>query len=109
MLNLIRLASRAEGGRGLGGKESGEALASFSDSHRAAPAILGCISQWVEWMDMDVRILYRLLSGQTLVQVKTENEMFKRNVVEREREQKKEYRKMREGIKKKEQQMEKQV
>ena len=58
---------------------------------------------------MDVRILYRLLSGQTLVQVKTENEMFKRNVVEREREQKKEYRKMREGIKKKEQQIEKQV
>ena len=41
--------------------------------------------------------------------MKTENEMFKRNMMEREKEQKKEYRKMREGIKKKEQQIEKQV
>ena len=44
-----------------------------------------------------------------MVRVKTENEMFKRNIMEREKEQKKEYRKMREGIKKKEQQIEKQV
>ena len=43
------------------------------------------------------------------MRVKTENEMFKRNIMEREKEQKKEYRKMREGIKKKEQQIEKQV
>ena len=54
-------------------------------------------------------IICRLLSGQTLVRVKTENEMFKRNIMEREKEQKKEYRKMRENIKKKEQQIEKQV
>ena len=62
--------------------------------------------------DTDVRIvafICRLLSGHTLVRVKTENEMFKRNIMEREKEQKKEYRKMREGIKKKEQQIEKQV
>ena len=37
-------------------------------------------------------IICRLLSGQTLVRVKTENEMFKRNIMEREKEQKKEYR-----------------
>ena len=54
-------------------------------------------------------IICRLLSGQTLVRVKTENEMFKRNIMEREKEQKKEYRKVRESIKKKEQQIEKQV
>ena len=44
-----------------------------------------------------------------LVRVKADNEMFKRNIMEREKEQKKEYRKMRENIKKKEQQIEKQV
>ena len=42
---LLRLAARAEGGRGLGGKQSGEALASFADSHRTAPAFLGRISE----------------------------------------------------------------
>ena len=57
----------------------------------------------------DFGFFCRLLSGQTVVRVKTENEMFKRNMMEREKEQKKEYRKMREGIKKKEQQIEKQV
>ena len=43
------------------------------------------------------------------MRVKSENEMFKRNIMDREKEQKKEYRKVRESIKKKEQQIEKQV
>merc|ERR1719239_1311498 len=90
--SLDRLAARAEGGRGLGGKECGEALARFAASQRTAPAFLGRISE--------------LLSGHTLVRVKTENEMFKRNIMEREKEQKKEYRKMRQGIKEKEQKKE---
>merc|ERR1719295_518343 len=80
--SVDRLAARAEGGRGFGGKQSGEALASFAASHRTAPAFLGRISE--------------LLSGQALVRVKAENEMFKRNITEREKE-------------KKEQQIEKQV
>ena len=43
------------------------------------------------------------------MRVKAENEMFKRTIMEKEKEQRKEYRKMREAIKKKEQQIEKQV
>ena len=41
----LRLAARAEGGRGLGGKECGEALARFAASQRTAPAFLGRISE----------------------------------------------------------------
>ena len=43
------------------------------------------------------------------MRVKSENEIFKRNIKLLETEQKKEYRKVRESIKKKEQQIEKQV
>ena len=58
---------------------------------------------------VEIKLICRFLSGQTLVRVKAENEMFKRTIMEKEKEQRKEYRKMREAIKKKEQQIEKQV
>lgn len=107
-----RLASRAEGGRGCGGNNSGEALANFASTHRTAPAFLARISELVHDILMDcveIKLICRFLSGQTLVRVKAENEMFKRTIMEKEKEQRKEYRKMREAIKKKEQQIEKQV
>ena len=111
-ISTCRLASRAEGGQGCGGNSSGEALANFASTHRTAPAFLARISELVHEILMDcveIKLICRFLSGQTLVRVKAENEMFKRTIMEKEKEQRKEYRKMREAIKKKEQQIEKQV
>ena len=112
--STCRLASRAEGGRGCGGNKnnSGEALANFASTHRTAPAFLARISELVQEIRgecVEIELICRFLSGQTLVRVKAENEMFKRTIMEKEKEQRKEYRKMREAIKKKEQQIEKQV